>query len=349
MKHHEYGPSNFPAWSMCPCYRRAESTSKESEAGTDAHQQLHDALVNGTTPDNDAAAWAASWVMAQNPINLKSEVEVKSHCDAMGDIFGTVDVMYEDESGVLHITDFKTFSDGTIDYMPQLRAYAALLHEHEDKPVVLHVLHGMTKNVETIETSFGTCLEATEEILKSIKSDGASPRLCKWCQYCSKIQTCQQSNNAVQVVSDNAVAFSRLSLCQKLVVLDTVDKLSKTIREEAKAKAVENGGFLDMDGIRYEMKPWAGPSKCRDIGEVAGAMDNLWVDKSSRKGDSCSIHAKGLTNEKLLATCTLSKTALVAAMKDANPDAKLTKADWERWADKFFEKTDGTPHFVRVM
>lgn len=347
MKHHEYGPSNFPAWSMCPCYRRAESTSKESEAGTDAHQQLHDALVNGVTPDNDAAAWAASWVMEQNPFNLKSEVEVKSHCDGLGDIFGTVDVMYDDESGVMHIADFKTFSDGTIDYMPQLRAYAALLWEHENKPVILHVLHGMAKSVETTETTLAACFDATYDILKSIKSDGASPRLCKWCQYCSKIQTCQQSNNAVQVVSDNAVAFSHLSLCQKLVVLDTVDKLSKTIREEAKAKAVENGGFLDMDGIRYEMKPWGGKSKVRDLCEVAASVASpKYVKVNEKKNTAVEVEFNGLNHEELLKLCDLGKTALSNALIEKNPNA--TKADIKKYVEQFFEATDGTPHFVRV-
>ena len=348
MKHHEYGPSNFPAWSMCPCYRRTESTNKESEAGTDAHQQLHDALVNGTTPDNDAAAWAASWVMAQNPINLKSEVEVKSNCYAMGDIFGTVDVMYDDELGVMHIADFKTFSDGTIDYMPQLRAYAALLCEPPNKPVILHVLHGMTKKVETIETTIYECLEASREILKSVKSDNASPRLCKWCQYCSKIQTCQQSNNAVQVVSDNAVAFSRLSLCQKLIVLDTVDKLSKTIREEAKAKAVENGGFLDMDGIRYEMKPWAGKPKVRDLCEVAASVASpKYVKVNEKKNTAVEVEFNGLNHEELLKLCDLGKTALANALIEKNPNA--TKADIKKYVEQFFEVTEGTPHFVRVI
>ena len=348
MKHHEYGPSNFPAWSMCPCYRRTESASKESDAGTDAHQQLHNALVNGTTPDNDAAAWAASWVMSQNPVNLKSEVEIKSHCDALGDIFGTVDVMYEDEAGVIHIPDFKTFSDGTIDYMPQLRAYAALLLENENRPVVLHVLHGMVKKVETINTTLEECLKATKEILKSVQSDGANPRLCKWCQYCSKIQTCQQSNNAVQVVSDNAVAFSRLSLCQKLVVLDAVDKLSKTIREEAKAEAAKNGGYLEMDGIRYEMKPWTGKPKVRDLCEVAAFVASpKYVKVNEKKNTAVEIGFNGLSHEELLKLCDLGKTALVNALIEKNPNA--TKADIKKYVEQFFEATEGAPHFVRVI
>lgn len=157
------------------------------------------------------------------------------------------------------------------------------------------------------------------------------------------------TNNALEVVHENGLQFSKLSTCQKLVVLDAVDKLSKTIREQAKASAIENGGFIEEDGIRYEMKPWSGPSKCRDIREVASEAINvsIEVDKKTRNGNVSQV-AKGVTNDTLLDACTLSKSALVKAMMAANPDGNLTKADWDRWADQFFDKTEGAPHFVRT-
>ena len=157
------------------------------------------------------------------------------------------------------------------------------------------------------------------------------------------------TNNALTTVSENLPSFSSLSTCQKLVVLDAVDKLSKTIREEAKKEAKENGGYIEQDGIRYEFRPWAGPSRCRDICEVAGAMsDKMTVDKKTRK-DVVPTEVSGISNEDLLKACTLSKTALVSAMMSANLNSPLTKADWERWADKFYEKTEGAPHFVRTI
>jgi hypothetical protein len=349
--HHELGPSRYPAWAVCPRYRSDDRDTPESSAGTDAHAELAKALTDGEyIPSSLAARWAADWILSEaKGAEVHSETKVTGTLDGVSGIFGTVDAMWTDADGVLHIADFKTFSDGTADYMPQLRGYAALHATEADlgKVVVLHVLHGMACRVEDERTTFADCIDRTKAVLESVNSNKPA-QLCKYCTFCANIKECPMTNNALTTVSENTPAFSNLSTCQKLVVLDAVDKLSKTIREQAKKEAQENGGFIEQDGIRYEMKPWADPSKCRDIGEVAGAMDNLWVDKSSRKGDSCSIHANGLTSEKLLATCTLSKTALVAAMKDANPESKLTKADWERWADRFFDKTEGAPHFVRV-
>ena len=349
--HHEFGPSRYPAWSECPRYKSDDRPTSDSTAGTEAHEELSKALSDGEyIPSSQAAKWASDWILSEaNGSTVSSEVRVTGSLSVVDGVFGTVDAMWTDKDGVLNIADFKTFSDGTTDYMPQLRGYAALLATDTvlDNPVRLHVLHGMTAKVESESTTYRECLSKTEAVFSSVKNNNPA-RLCKWCTFCANIKECPMTNNALTTVSENLPAFSSLSTCQKLVVLDAVDKLSNTIREQAKKEAQDNGGFIEQDGIRYEMKPWAGPSKCRDIGEVAGAMDNLWVDKASRKGDSCSIHANGLTSEKLLATCTLSKTALVNAMKDANPDAKLTKADWERWADRFFEKTEGTPHFVRT-
>lgn len=349
--HHELGPSRYPAWAVCPRYRSDDRDTPESSAGTDAHAELAKALTDGEyIPSSLAARWAADWILSEaKGAEVRSETKVTGTLDGVSGIFGTVDAMWTDVDGVLHIADFKTFSDGTADYMPQLRGYAALHATESDigKVVVLHVLHGMACRVEDSRTTFADCLDRTKAVLESV-NDNKPAQLCKWCTFCANIKECPMTNNALTTVNENTPAFSNLSTCQKLVVLDAVDKLSKTIREQAKKEAVENGGFIEQDGIRYEMKPWAGPPKCRDIGEVAGAMEDLWVDKASRKGDSCSVHAKGLTSEKLLATCTLSKTALVAAMKEANPESKLTKADWERWVDRFFDKTEGAPHFVRV-
>lgn len=351
--HHELGPSRYPAWAVCPRYRSDDRDTPESSAGTDAHAELAKALTDGEyIPSSLAARWAADWILSEaKGAEVRSETKVTGTLDGVSGIFGTVDAMWTDADGVLHIADFKTFSDGTADYMPQLRGYAALHATEADlgKVVVLHVLHGMACRVEDSRTTFADCIERTKAVLESVNSNKPA-QLCKWCTFCANIKECPMTNNALTTVSENTPAFSNLSTCQKLVVLDAVDKLSKTIREQAKNEARKNGGFIEQDGIRYEMKPWAGLSKCRDIGEVAGVAVNgeVKVTKTSRKGEVTEIVANNIESETLLRACTLSKTALVAAMKEANPESKLTKADWERWADKFFDETEGTPHFVRV-
>lgn len=354
MKHHEYGPSNYPAWSECPCFRSSHSESSASTEGIDAHVELARALANRDfIPSNFAARWAADWAYQESEKGATSEEVVHGSYKSMSGVFGTMDIFWVDNKGSPHIADFKTFSDGTIDYMPQLKGYAALLFSEQcdnlDTSVFLHVLHGGICKAESADFTFRQCIEDTVAILNKAKDENAEPRLCKWCQFCSKIKECKMTNNALTTVSDNLPSFSSLSTCQKLVVLDAVDKLSKTIREEAKKEAKENGGYIEQDGIRYEFRPWAGPSKCRDICEVAGSMsDKMVVDKKTRK-DVVPTEVNGIGNEDLLKACTLSKTALVSAMMSANPNSALTKADWERWADQFYEKTEGAPHFVRTI
>ena len=218
-----------------------------------------------------------------------------------------------------------------------------------EAPVILHVLHGGVFKIETEETTHCECWRRTRQILHPVMFGKCNPRICKWCSFCSKVSSCPASNTAVEAVKENLPNFARLSLCQKLVVLDAIDKLSKSIREEAKEKAKENGGAIEQDGIRYEFKPWKGAAKCKDILLVADAMrETKTVEHKTRKGAD-DIQVNFLSNGELLDACSLSKTALVNALKNKNPESSVSKADWERFVEQFFEETEGTPHFVRVL
>jgi hypothetical protein len=157
--------------------------------------------------------------------------------------------------------------------------------------------------------------------------------------------------NALETVRENAVdGFGSLSLCQKLVVLDAVDKLSNTIREEAKAEARANGGVLEMDGIRYEMKPWGGKPKVKDLCQLAGAIQNPVYNRVNKKDGSVEeIDFEGLDNEQLLELCDLPKSKLIDALKKANSDNKsIKKVEIDRWVSAQYESTEGTPHFIRT-
>lgn len=352
MEHHKLSPSKYPAWGECPCYSSSDRETKDSTSGTDAHDELHRALTDKNyVPSDPAVEWALKWIEAEaSGATVGSEVKLTGSVGVLEGIFGTADVKWE-KDGEVHIADFKRFSDGTTDYTRQLMGYAAL-NLVADSPlggkVFLHILHGGVFKAETIETTNKECYDRTTALLKRI-AKGGEPRICKWCQWCGRASECSATSHAVDVVQNNLPSFARMSLCQKLVVLDAVDKLSKSLREEAKRKAVENGGFIEMDGIRYEMKPWAGASKCRDIREVADAMRNPSVEHKLRGDLSEQVQVEGLTPAELLSACSLSKTSLVAKMKEKNKNTCATKADLERWAEQFFDKTEGTPHFVRVL
>lgn len=350
--HHRFSPSNYNAWNECVCFASAKRDSREADAGTSAHEELHKALVDSNyVPESYAARWAANKIreMAGDGTEVNSEVRIVGTVASMDGVYGTTDAVWR-KGDALYYADFKTFSDGLTDYISQLKGYAALGAKPDDDfmaKVVLVVLHGGCCTEEVVETTLGECVRDTDSLLTKVRKGDGVPRLCKWCQYCAKIGECRESNNAVQTVKDNAMAFSRLSLCQKLVVLDTVDKLSKTIREQAKAAAVLNGGAIEMDGIRYEMRPWAGKPKVKDLCEVASAVARPKCLKvNERKQEAEEVELVGLSGDELLKLCDLGKTALYNALVDRNPG--IVKADIKRYVEQFYDTPEGTPHFVRT-
>lgn len=357
-EHHKESPSKYPPWSRCIHWEGLKRDTTESTAGTSAHEEFDCAFKEGVEPDNKAARWAVDAIRElAGTSRVETEVFLFGTSDIVKGIFGTADAVwtsFDNDEFIINIADLKVFSDGTKDYFPQLMGYACLYAcagQDPKKRFRLHVLHGGIFKVETIEKTLAECLHDVGKILGAHRNGTSKPCLCEYCGYCSKAKECSEVNNAVEVVKDNAPEkFGALSLPQKLVVLDAVDKLSKAIRDEAKKLAEENGGFIEGDGIRYELKPWAGKSKCKDICELAGAIQNPVYTRFNDKTETAEeIAFIGIDNDKLLDLCDLPKTKLVNALKDANADNKgIKKVEIERWVSSHFEKTEGAPHFVRT-
>jgi hypothetical protein len=338
----------------CPSWSGQKYDTVDASVGTEAHEQLDRAFKEeGYEPDSYVVRWAVNTIRELAGDNeVRTEVKLTATLDFIVGIYGTADVMWVD-NGVVHIADFKRFSDGTKDYIPQLMGYACFSANgltHPAQKYCLHVLHGGICKVETVETTLEKSIEVVSDILNRHTSRNECS-LCDYCSTCSKVKVCKETMNALEVVRENAVnGFGALSLCQKLVVLDAVDKLSATIREEAKREANANGGVLEMDGIRYEMKPWAGKPRVKDLCQLAGAIQRPVFNRVSKEDGSIEeVGFDGLDNEKLLELCELSKSKLVDALKKANADNKsIKKVEIERWVSSQYESTEGTPHFVRT-
>lgn len=357
-KHHPLGCSNYNAWVHCINWK-GSSGGKDASVGTEVHGQFDRAFKEeGYEPDSYVARWAVDAVRElAGTSHVETEVLLAGTSDIVKGVFGTADAVwtsFDNDGFIINIADLKVFSDGTKDYTPQLMGYACLYAcagQDPDKRFRLHVLHGGICKVETIELTLGRCQEVVGGILDLKRSGNGGCHLCDYCSTCANVKECKEVMNAVTVVNDNAVdGFGALSLPQKLVVLDAVDKLSKVLREEAKKKAEENGGFIEEDGIRYELKPWAGKAKCRDLCELAGAIQNPVYNRFNDKKETMEeVPFVGIDNEKLLELCDLPKTKLVDALKKANADNKgIKKVEIEKWVSSHFEKTEGTPHFVRT-
>lgn len=360
--HSPFGPSNYPAWEQCCHYDSDDNERSDSELGTKIHEEAEDYLVLGREPDNATARWFGDTILQFVGEHFRTlSVEVRlSNRD--GDIWGYADVVWIDNR-VLHIADFKSFSDGTKDYSAQLCGYGSLFRQcrgferigefmcntKDDDKIVLHILHGMSRQVETIETTYKECDERVASILSRRIGMNAEPRINSYCQFCKHIKECKAVNNAVQTVSDNSVTFNELNLCQKLVVLDAVDKLSKSIREEAKRIASENGGSIEMTGIKYELKPWGGKSVCSDLCALAGDVSNpVYTRIDDEAQEAKEIPFNGIDGESLIKLCDLPKTRLISELKERNKGGAIKSKEIEQWVNIRYEKTEGSPHFVRT-
>lgn len=360
--HSEFGPSNYPAWNECPFYESDGESRRDSAEGTKIHEQAQELIDHGTEPENATARWFGETIIdmaSSSREGVTTEAKFEAELPEFGGlrVWGFVDAYWFDDNDILHIADFKSFSDGTKDHVPQLMGYAyihGVRYGYDlDTKVILHILHGMARKVETVEVTFYDCCRRVEYILRQrMKArDGKinARNVCSACQFCKNVSSCTATANAVQVVHDNSVSFRRLNICQKLVVLDAVDKLSKSLREEAKRLAELNGGAIEMDGIRYEMRPWGGTSVCRDICTVASDLKKP-VAYREHKGKIGYEEVKfnGLTNSELIALCSLPKSKLLTALKEKNKGGDVKVGELQKWVDDHYEKKDGSPHFVRT-
>lgn len=357
--HHELSPSKYTAWAMCPCFVSSDKETKEASEGTKAHAELAKCIELGEEPDNPAARWAAE-VIVEMADGAKMFVEKR--VEGVGDgplkgIFGTADVIWIDIDGVVHIGDFKTFSDGTMDYMPQLRGYAALIASQSNyysellesqsvspQRFVLHVFHGQSRTV-TMENTTGP--EATEYVVALLARHSTSieKSINPYCKYCAKNGECPMIDNAIETATNNSVKFSEMSLCQKLVVLEAIEKLADKFKEEARAIAEKSEDHaIEQDGIRYELKPCSGKARVKDIVDLAfKAASPIF---NTKKGE---VSGLGITQKEILSICDIPKTKVVEILRAKNASSKeIKKSDIDSWVGEFYEKTEGTPRFIRV-
>lgn len=343
MKHHELSPSKLPGLNECLLFTQKSRTTTVATAGTIAHDEARKQIEEGIEADSKVARWFAETTLGlANGNKVICEYRALAKTPIIKGIYGHIDAHWWDD-GALHIVDYKTFSDGTRDYTMQLLGYASLMYWHDfdpDTKVVCHILHGSIFKIETFETTFEKAYIKVSALVTRVKL-GGKPRLNSHCQFCSKINECEVTMNAIETVKSNPLSFQNLSLPQKLVVIDAVKKLINTIEEEAKEEARKNGGVLEQDGIRYEMKPWAGPAKMRDIKELAGALLKPTTDDG--------VAMIGITHDELLGLCNVSKTKLIAKLKEKNKWVKaVKKVDIEKFVDGYYDATEGTPHFIRT-
>lgn len=341
--HHPFSPSHYNPWAHCIHWESDSNTSDEAKAGTEHHHEMEMGIIDHNyEPNSVVARWAVERIR-----NLASDADVTPECSVIGSvgifdgISGTIDALWVSADGIINVADLKSFSDGSKNYTYQLMGYVCLYATKDTPPdtmVHLHILNGGTFTTNTIITTVGECMSSVSKLLERVKDGSDTPAINDYCQYCKHKGKCNAMNTAIATVSnDTSLAFSDLPLARKLVVCDTIEKIIKAVKDEAWKEAMDNGGVIEDDGIRYEIKTKAGRGKVRSLVDVNTALV------------SDSLKFNGIDADKLLSLCELPKTAFVDAMKKANADRKdVKKKDIEEWCSSFYEKGEPISYLSRV-
>ena len=342
-RHHKYGPSKYNHWCNCIQWEESDRCSLDAERGRKIHEELSDAF-HGKEPSSPAARWASSWVKGTAGQNcIFSELEIHG-AGKLDGVFGTCDVVWYDDEKILNIADLKSFSDGSEDSTPQLMGYVALLHSGENgllrltSPIAkIHILHGGIMKVETKIVNKEECYRKTVDLIERVKNRdviGEKPRVCKSCQYCAKASQCPAVAKSIATVSGGQeLSFDSLPLAKKLLVCGVVEKIIKRIRDEAKEEAKRNGGVLEADGVRYEIKVSKGTAKMKgtivDIINAERPEGMVWM-----------------SNAEVLELSSLPKTKLVDKLKALNKGVMKVR-DIEEWVGSLYDN-DIKESLVRV-
>lgn len=335
-RHHKYGPSKYNHWCNCIQWEESDRCSLDAERGRKIHEELSDALANGKEPSSPVARWASAWVKGTAGQNhIFSELEVHGAGELAG-VFGTCDVAWYDDEKILNIADLKSFSDGSEDSTPQLMGYVALLHsdwvansglKHTSPVAKIHILHGGIMKVEAKIVDEEECYQKTVALIERVKNrdiNGEKPRVCKSCQYCAKAAQCPAVSKSIATVSGGQeLSFDSLPLAKKLLVCGVVEKIIKRIRDEAKEEAKRNGGVLEADGVRYEIKLSKGTAKMKgtivDIINAERPEGMVWM-----------------SNAEVLELSSLPKTKLVDKLKALNKGVMKVR-DIEEWVGSLYD------------
>jgi hypothetical protein len=337
MKHHEYGMSNWTKLALCAGFRPSnEPASDLAKEGTERHARFADLLIHPDPDDVDTPeGWAANEVLALSDggrgLHIEEQVTISASGELNG-IFGTPDVYWFSEEGVLCVADFKSFSQGTTNHMPQLMGYAHAIKsglgdtKNED-PINLYVLHGGVKKVDVVSTTFGECALFGAMLIKNVLAD--NPSLCtnEHCKYCAKCAECPCSSTALTEVASGGIMS--MPPPKALATLDALSSIIDVMKSKLKQMVIDAGGYLEDDGIAYAVRTRSAKAECHDIASLWFALEDKFNGNQ----------------EEFLRLCSVSKTAITKALKERGVKTKEIN---EALSPHYISSGEGTSYVTRV-
>lgn len=266
MPHHEFSPSQFPAWDKCPRFDSDNSGDMSAaDEGTLQHAYLM-SLLNFEEFTGDISAESRQMV-DDAAFELRKIINGRHFvCEkylSNSEFGGTPDIYIIDHRmKTVTIIDYK--SGQKRDYMPQLQAYGVLVNDNycgdEKYNIVCIVVYGkfgIEKEIYGYEESAFT----TDMIIESRKNEFSQPSCCEYCAWCSHLSDCSAVQNAIAKTTGNAICIGDpVSAIQTDVLseicanLSTVEAYFEKLKSELKSR-IENGEKVDGWKVKSRALP----------------------------------------------------------------------------------------------
>lgn len=316
-------------------------------------------------PEIDAAEWAARWFEDRTADTLfsitpqvETRVEIRKQGHPADGVFGTPDLFWVEANG-LHVADFKLFGDGSKDYTAQLAGYALAImsgHGIACDTVWLHTLNGLSRTVDGAGMTPEACEEIAGRILEERLDPDRKPRACDWCGLCAHAVRCPallhmaatvsnletvgegvDISNLEITIAQKGGGLSHLTLAGLLAITKPLKKWIEGIEDAAKREAEhsfsvdENGktitGFIEGNGVRFELRQRRGQRKIGDICGLAGAVREI------------------LPPDQFITLCKVSHADVMAALRKAG----IPQKEADLTIEPFFPRGEGGYSLERVV
>jgi hypothetical protein len=328
--HHPTSPSIWPSILACSHFVSTQTTSADADAGTAAHDALAK-LLTLQTPQSEILPqvdWAKRVILDMaNGMLLYIENKVE-FSDSELEYYGTPDCYWIDLDGCLHVVDFKTFADGSIDHFPQLMGYALAICSKnlqlKVKPIHLSVLAGGAFTVFDKVVSYDECYKTASNVFSMKRNAEHLPRITNpHCKFCANCASCPLALMEVTNMNQDMVTHNEGKLtAQKMVALLEQCTIAEGIIDSIRAKIkadIELLGAIENNGIRYEIREENGTAKVADMGKLIGYLQS-----------------QGSTTQDLLDNLKLGMPAAVKLLRKADFTIKNDK-DARTALAEFFE------------
>ena len=330
--HHPYGPSRWPGLCVCPGYEprkdRNGPLAEFAERGTAIHKAVEtgDYTALKYPEDRETAQWMTEELMRLTQ-GLETDAEVKTCIPddffwvSVRGVTGTCDRRWETEDGTLHVLDFKGFTKiGMKDFKPQIAGYILGCKRPQKEPIVCHIFHGGSQQVETFEMTWEDCLGYAGDVSYAKDNPDAPRCRSEHCDNCAKAADCPES---AKVVAYGAMAAGRLTAdmiradpAAAARLCDWLDAAAKRIEEAQKmiARVAKDEGVEIYDpvtGIRYGIQEREGRASVPPVSEIIKGL----------------TMTDGVTQEAVLEQATLTLTSLRELVGKARAEEYVTRGE----------------------